>query len=97
MAAIAADAQVTATAQTSPDGTAARTIVLLDHSTGATAGTFGNDHLAGGSEDDLVFGQLGDDVIQGDGSVSLLGPSVDNYDGTTDGDDSSNPSTENTQ
>ena len=32
-------------------------------------GTWGNDYLAGGADDDMVFGQLGDDVIQGDGSI----------------------------
>jgi len=29
----------------------------------------GNDYIAGGSEDDTIFGQLGDDIIQGDGSI----------------------------
>ncbi|MDQ0612685.1 hypothetical protein QF046_000326 [Microbacterium sp. W4I4] len=33
------------------------------------AGTWGNDHLAGGQANDLLFGQLGDDVIQGDGDL----------------------------
>jgi Ca2+-binding RTX toxin-like protein len=32
---------------------------------------FGDDHLAGGADDDQIFGQLGDDVIQGDGSIDL--------------------------
>ncbi|HSO02245.1 MAG TPA: hypothetical protein VLS46_06935, partial [Gaiellaceae bacterium] len=38
-----------------------------DHS----AGTFGNDYLAGGAQHDLILGQLGDDVIQGDGGIEL--------------------------
>ena len=33
------------------------------------AGSFGNDYLAGGQAHDLVFGQMGDDVIQGDGGI----------------------------
>jgi Ca2+-binding RTX toxin-like protein len=35
----------------------------------AALGTFGNDYLAGGPEDDLIFGQLGNDIIMGDGSI----------------------------
>ena len=31
---------------------------------------FGDDYIAGGADDDQIFGQLGNDVIQGDGSVS---------------------------
>ena len=31
--------------------------------------TYGDDHVAGGSQDDMVFGQRGDDTIQGDGSL----------------------------
>jgi len=31
--------------------------------------SFGNDQLAGGQKHDLLFGQLGDDVIQGDGGM----------------------------
>jgi hypothetical protein len=33
------------------------------------AGTWGNDYLAGGQANDLLFGQLGDDVMQGDGDI----------------------------
>ena len=36
-----------------------------------SAGRFGNDYLAGGAHDDTIFGQLGADVIQGDGSIDL--------------------------
>jgi hypothetical protein len=32
-------------------------------------GSFGNDYLAGGAKHDLVFGQLGHDLIQGDGGI----------------------------
>jgi Ca2+-binding RTX toxin-like protein len=37
----------------------------------AGVGSFGNDYLAGGAKHDLVFGQLGHDVIQGDGGIEL--------------------------
>jgi Ca2+-binding RTX toxin-like protein len=33
------------------------------------AGSFGNDYLAGGPQNDLVYGQMGDDIMQGDGSI----------------------------
>jgi Ca2+-binding RTX toxin-like protein len=31
----------------------------------------GDDYIAGGADDDQIFGQLGDDTIQGDGSIDL--------------------------
>ncbi len=34
-------------------------------------GSFGNDYLAGGAAHDLLFGQMGDDTIQGDGGIEL--------------------------
>ena len=33
---------------------------------------YGNDYIAGGPADDTIFGQLGNDAIQGDGSIDLL-------------------------
>ena len=36
--------------------------------------SFGNDYLAGGPQHDLLFGQLGDDTIQGDGSIESALP-----------------------
>jgi len=51
-------------------------IVELYHSqsieNGEVAGletSFGNDYLAGGAQNDTIFGQLGDDTIQGDGAI----------------------------
>jgi Ca2+-binding RTX toxin-like protein len=32
-------------------------------------GSFGDDYIAGGAGHDMIFGQLGDDTIQGDGSI----------------------------
>jgi Ca2+-binding RTX toxin-like protein len=48
-------------------------ITLLDHdaATEAAKGSnFGNDYIAGGPDDDMIFGQLGNDTIQGDGSIT---------------------------
>ena len=50
-------------------------IKILNHSDAdETAGlnNFGHDNLAGGAHDDQIFGQLGNDVIQGDGSIDLV-------------------------
>jgi Ca2+-binding RTX toxin-like protein len=52
----------------------------------------GNDYMAGGAGDDQLFAQLGNDTVQGDGSIDLnvsaTLPSVADYYGTgTDGDD----------
>jgi Ca2+-binding RTX toxin-like protein len=58
-------------------------IILLDHT--ATSETdaattpdaprpFGNDVMAGNSDDDELFGQLGDDIVHGDGSTERETP-----------------------
>jgi Ca2+-binding RTX toxin-like protein len=71
-----------------PSGAPGRDIHLLDHATDTPAGLFGIDVIAGGADDDTIFGQLGDDAIQGDGSISVdvfaLGHSIE---AATDGDD----------
>ncbi len=69
---------VTDQAQINVDGTTQRAITLFDHEVGASASIYGDDHIAGGSEDDMIFGQLGDDVIQGDGTIDF------NQDGIAD-------------
>jgi hypothetical protein len=38
------------------------------------AGSFGNDYIAGGPDSDLVLGELGNDTVQGDGSVDFVSP-----------------------
>ncbi|WP_201742286.1 hypothetical protein [Mangrovicoccus ximenensis] len=53
------------------------------------AGSFGNDYLAGGEGHDQIFGQLGNDVIQGDGSIR--GAVATKGDGTSIGAESDNP------
>jgi Ca2+-binding RTX toxin-like protein len=32
--------------------------------------TFGNDLIAGGADDDMIFGQLGNDILHGDGQIT---------------------------
>ena len=46
-----------------------RSVHLFDHSDTAAPGTYGNDVIAGGAQDDVIFGELGDDWIAGDSSV----------------------------
>ncbi|NVK42523.1 MAG: hypothetical protein HWE39_14880, partial [Oceanospirillaceae bacterium] len=94
-------ANITGDYQPHQDMTRVRTITLLDHSeeieTDAATNfndprVFGNDIMAGGSEDDEIFGQLGDDVIQGDGAIALTAQiaegSFDPYDPAQDADPS---------
>jgi Ca2+-binding RTX toxin-like protein len=82
-------ANVTADPQANPTGAARRDITLLDHAAGTAAGLFGNDLIAGGADDDTIFGQLGDDVIQGDSSVAKTVSATDASlaNAATDGDD----------
>ncbi|MEH6644767.1 calcium-binding protein [Sulfitobacter sp.] len=50
-------------------------IDLLDHTTaveGDAQNRFGADYIAGGGDDDVIFAQLGDDMVQGDGSIDGL-------------------------
>ena len=59
-------------------------ITLLDHDTAtesAGQNNFGNDYIAGGADDDTIFAQLGNDVVQGDGAIEgkLGGSPVDAY------------------
>jgi len=61
---------VTAASQSDPDGTASRTVQILDHSHSPLPNTSGDDTAAGGADDDVVFGQLGDDTLHGDGQIT---------------------------
>ena len=64
------DALVTAAWQLDPDSAnEERAVRIFNHSTAEAPGSFGSDVIAGGAEDDVIFGQLGDDWIQGDGSA----------------------------
>ena len=63
------NALVTDDAQRNPTGAVERFIRLYDHNDAPIINTFGNDSIAGGADNDVIFGQLGNDDIQGDGSV----------------------------
>jgi Ca2+-binding RTX toxin-like protein len=52
-------------------------IVDLVHSDSTDPDTFGGDYIAGGAGHDQIFGQLGNDVIQGDGSIDSADTSDD--------------------
>jgi Ca2+-binding RTX toxin-like protein len=70
-------ALVTGASQDNPTGDREYVVVLLDHSDAiqndpAFWNLWGSDYLAGGAGDDMVFGELGNDVIQGDGAIDGL-------------------------
>ena len=71
-------AQVTDAHQLDPSGTPVWEdfdVTLLFHdATTELAGSsvFGDDYIAGGAANDQIFGQLGNDTIQGDGSIDLV-------------------------
>jgi len=46
-------------------------IKLLDHADDTSSLLYGNDYIAGGAGEDEIFGQLGNDVIQGDGTIGV--------------------------
>jgi hypothetical protein len=50
-------------------GWASWNVQYLDQNLGTDASRAGNDYIAGGADDDEIFGQGGNDVIMGDGSV----------------------------
>ncbi|MCP9780196.1 MULTISPECIES: DUF4347 domain-containing protein [Cyanobium] len=58
--------------QSDPNDVVGRDIRLLDHSDAVELnplGRFGADVIAGGADKDLMFGQLGNDLIAGDGFI----------------------------
>ena len=73
-------ADVTSDFQSHQDMDLVRTVVLLDHTQAIEDAAeqspteprpFGNDVNAGMSEDDEIFAQLGDDIVQGDGLIEV--------------------------
>jgi Ca2+-binding RTX toxin-like protein len=65
------------TPQSDPDDAVGRDITLLDHSftvQNTLPERFGSDVMAGGADKDVMFGELGNDFMQGDGSID--GPST---------------------
>jgi Ca2+-binding RTX toxin-like protein len=69
--------QVTSEAQSNPDGIHARSVTLFDSAffdaEEYDSDTFGDDMIAGGADDDLIFGQLGNDMLNGDGQITYPG------------------------
>ncbi|MBL8811907.1 MAG: hypothetical protein JNM43_17210, partial [Planctomycetaceae bacterium] len=63
---------VTSTPQVDPAGTKKRTVTQFDNLASTPATRYGNDAIAGGAENDMIFGQLGNDAIQGDGALLNL-------------------------
>ncbi|MCB1998992.1 MAG: hypothetical protein KDH91_00365, partial [Rhodoferax sp.] len=83
----AAHSLVTSAMQQDPRGGSQYRIMLLDHvqndglvGTDTLASTpadrYGNDYIAGGAGADEIFGQLGNDVIQGDGTIGVAAGST---------------------
>jgi Ca2+-binding RTX toxin-like protein len=48
-----------------------RDITVLDHADDTNSDVYGADAIAGGAGDDLLFGQLGNDTVQGDGRATV--------------------------
>jgi len=63
-------AQITGGRHADPAGTQIRDITLLDHAVATDNSLYGADIIAGGADNDMIFGQLGDDNIQGDSSIA---------------------------
>ena len=79
---------VTPDSQPNPQDSPERTIRLLDHNENTNPATYGNDSIAGGDDNDLIFGQLGDDTLQGDSSIiTVANETLSSVDGDNDGDD----------
>jgi Ca2+-binding RTX toxin-like protein len=72
--------QVTAASQpdpawgTTPPWWAFFQVTLLDSLTTATSGYYGNNYIAGGAGDKMIFGGYGNDVIQGHSSIDYRPP-----------------------
>jgi Ca2+-binding RTX toxin-like protein len=65
-------ANISSDGTSDPDNAVGRDIQLLDHSDAVednSSGRFGADVMAGGADSDVMFGQLGYDLMQGDGNI----------------------------
>jgi Ca2+-binding RTX toxin-like protein len=47
-------------------------ISILDHADVPVVNSFGNDYIAGGPADDMIFGEMGNDTVQGDGAIDYI-------------------------
>jgi len=63
-------ALVTTDSQVDPYGNHVRDVVIFDSSHTPDTTTFGKDTIAGGADDDVIFGQLGSDTLHGDGMIT---------------------------
>jgi Ca2+-binding RTX toxin-like protein len=68
---------VDSTHRADPDGTVGRDITLRDHGDGVAAPLWGRDIMAGGAGADALFGQMGNDLMQGDGLLGDVAKSAD--------------------
>ncbi|MGC9450585.1 MAG: hypothetical protein ACP5I4_03990 [Oceanipulchritudo sp.] len=76
---------ITGDKQSDPDDATGRDVQLLDHNDFVEAtpnGRYGADVMAGGPDADTMYGQLGDDLMQGDGAIE----STRNTDSDEEGD-----------
>ncbi len=55
--------------QSDPADAIGRDIELVDHSDTTMSGLYGSDVMAGGADSDTMFGQLANDLMQGDGYI----------------------------
>jgi Ca2+-binding RTX toxin-like protein len=55
--------------QSDPNNVVGRDIELVDHADTTAIGLYGADVMAGGADNDVMFGQLANDLMQGDGFI----------------------------
>ncbi len=63
------DANIGAEWQSDPADAIGRDIELVDHADTTAIGLYGADVMAGGADSDVMFGQLANDLMQGDGFI----------------------------
>src|SRR5437899_2202787 len=59
-------------------------VTISDHMDVPILGSYGNDYIAGGAADDMIFGELGNDTAQGDGSIDYVSHLLNQPTGATD-------------
>jgi Ca2+-binding RTX toxin-like protein len=80
---------ITGAGHNDPLTSTTRSMFLLDHTLAIQTADFsslvgsryGNDLMAGGADDDVMFGQLGGDFVQGDGRIDEATVTVEIYEG----------------
>ena len=93
-------ANIGLTWQSDPDDAVGRDIELVDHSDAIESdpqGRFGADVMAGGADSDVMFGELANDLMQGDGLIASSAATAPFLNYQIDVDDTgSNPDTDDT-